>query len=461
MGSPSQLRRLAMSNSTTLASAVLLLGFLAIYLPSIGHGFIKDDFAWILSSAVHRPDDLLRFFREATGFFRPLVALTFAANYALWDLNPFWYGFVNLVLAISCGIATFFLARALTLPAPAAVCAAAIWLFNFHGINMAVLWISGRTSLLLTVFSVLAAVAVLRGRPLAAGLLTFCALLSKEEAVVLPLVLTIWVLVLVARPTLRNAVVRLTPCWLALGVYVILRSRTGAFTPKTAPSFYRLSFEPGQLLQNIVQYADRACTWPALLIAVLLLISRRVPGIDKNGRVILLGFVWLIAGFSLTGFLPVRSSLYACFPSVGSALAAATVLAAAWTDVPTRLRPRVIAAALALPFLLWPAYHARTQRWVRPADLSAQVLVDLEPWIRRTRPDQAIILRDNRTDRINLANAFGTLLPEAVLLRFGRPVRAWIEPAVPEADVAGMTPPSAASVAVVLQLRYGRLVAGQ
>ena len=90
------------------------------------------------------------------------------------------------------------LARVLQLPTGACLFAAGVWLMNFHGINMAVLWISGRTALLLTLFAVLAAIAAARGRPAAAAILAFAAMLSKEEAVLLPVVLIV-ILALVTR----------------------------------------------------------------------------------------------------------------------------------------------------------------------------------------------------------------------------------------------------------------------
>ncbi|MNC96546.1 hypothetical protein D3C83_139460 [compost metagenome] len=67
--------------------------------------------------------------------------------------------------------------------APAAsLLAAATWLFNFHAVNMAVLWLSGRTALLVTLFALASAHAMLRGRALLAGGACLLALLSKEEA---------------------------------------------------------------------------------------------------------------------------------------------------------------------------------------------------------------------------------------------------------------------------------------
>ena len=45
----------------------------------------------------------------------------------------------------------------------ASVAAAAIWIFNWHGINMATLWISGRTALLLTLFATWGTASLFRG----------------------------------------------------------------------------------------------------------------------------------------------------------------------------------------------------------------------------------------------------------------------------------------------------------
>jgi hypothetical protein len=57
---------------------------------------------------------------------------------------------------------------------------------------MALLWISGRTALLLCLFSVAAVLASLKGRPWLAAVWSFLAMLSKEEAVVLPAILALW-----------------------------------------------------------------------------------------------------------------------------------------------------------------------------------------------------------------------------------------------------------------------------
>jgi hypothetical protein len=66
------------------AALALAAVFLAIYVPDVGHGLIKDDFAWIQGSRVADPGALLALFTEHVGFYRPLVAMSFAADHALW-----------------------------------------------------------------------------------------------------------------------------------------------------------------------------------------------------------------------------------------------------------------------------------------------------------------------------------------------------------------------------------------
>ena len=64
--------------------------FLIVYAPDVGHGFIADDFRWILENRVTRPAEILQPFSRNTGLYRPLVALTFAAEAAVfgaWTLG--------------------------------------------------------------------------------------------------------------------------------------------------------------------------------------------------------------------------------------------------------------------------------------------------------------------------------------------------------------------------------------
>lgn len=100
---------------TRLAAATLAAAFLAIYLPDLGHGFIQDDFGWIRGSASHNLSDVVALFGRNVGFYRPLVSLSFAVDFAVWQLNPFGYGLTNLLLCIANAALLF----ALGAPVPA------------------------------------------------------------------------------------------------------------------------------------------------------------------------------------------------------------------------------------------------------------------------------------------------------------------------------------------------------
>src|SRR5688572_13357610 len=177
--------------SSTLAAAAYaapFIVFLGVYLPAAGHGFISDDFGWILHNRIRAPADVWRIATSDNGFFRPVVALSFGANELLFGLNARAFGLTNVALAGLCGAALYALCRALAMPRGAAVFASALWLLNLQGINMSILWISGRTALLATAAAAGCAAALLRGRATAAALLLALAVFSREDAALLPLV---------------------------------------------------------------------------------------------------------------------------------------------------------------------------------------------------------------------------------------------------------------------------------
>jgi hypothetical protein len=131
------------------AASVMPLGaFLFVYGPAAGHGFISDDFGWIRESRVANLWEAAALFGKNHGFYRPLVALSFAANDAAFGNHPLGYGLTNLALCLLCAGLIALTFQALELPGFAAAFGAAVWLLNFHGINMAILWTSGRTALL-------------------------------------------------------------------------------------------------------------------------------------------------------------------------------------------------------------------------------------------------------------------------------------------------------------------------
>jgi hypothetical protein len=398
--------------------------FLVIYLPGVGHGFISDDFRWIVESRASSVGDLFALFGKNVGFHRPVVSLSFAADYALWGTNAFGYGLTNLGLCLASAAMLWLTARRIGLPAAPALVAASVWLFNFHAVNMAVLWLSGRTALLASLLSLAALYTGLGGGAWVAGLFALLAMLAKEEAVALPAFLTASYFV-IARgsgspsATARSAVVKAIPVWIALFVYLGLRVQSGAFWPSNAPSYYQFSFAPAVIASNLLQYADRAGTI-FVAVAIVLVVATRLRWADVAGaerRTLTIAALWIPAMFALTLFLPVRSSLYALVPSIGSALAVGVVAAAAQRRGPAMFQ-RTVVGLLVVSALLVPVYWSRNVRWVRLAELSEASMRTIADGT-TGRASGHVVLVDDAGARFNLVSAFGNLLPEALRLRLG------------------------------------------
>jgi hypothetical protein len=316
------------------------------------------------------------------------------------------------------------------LSAAAAAFGAAAWAFNLHGINMGILWLSGRTALILTLFALLAGVAFLGQRRVACLACITGALLSKEEAVLLPFALLLWRGALNSdTPPLQRWRAAVSEAWwvmLPLPLYAAARVSTDAIMPTNAPDYYAFSFAPMVVARNFLEYVDRSWTFPVAGLVMLWCLGRPPLRIDtQRYRVALCGVIWFACGLAITVLVPVRSSLYACWPASGAALAAAAVADAWMTRMAAdRLRRAAVATVLILTALL-PVYKLRNQRWVEIADLSADTMATLERC--SAVHCHSIVLEDDPGTRRNFVNAFGTF-ETAARVFLGREVPSPIVP---------------------------------
>jgi hypothetical protein len=192
------------------------------------------------------------------------------------------------------------------------------------------------------------------------------------------------------------------------------------------------------------------------LAAFLLLRPLRRP-VAISWHIVLCGLSWLVGGYALTLFLPVGSSLYACFPSIGAAMIAAEICGALWRHAEPRARFRTVLAGVLIVIALIPVYRARNHRWTDLADFSSSILEQFQT-VTAGLPDRAaVVLLDDRATRVNLESAFGTLLNDAYSLKTGRKLTLWVEPPLSNAHLAGLQPPCPNCVAMTLQLRDGIL----
>lgn len=196
---------------------------LVAFANTLANGFVLDDQPAIVQnplvkSLAHLPtlfatDYWLGGLGPGFGaLYRPLVLASFAVNYAVGGLEPLGYHLVNVLLHAGVGLALYALGRDLRLSAGGSLASAV--LFVAHPIHTeAVAGIAGRAELLMTLGVIGALLGHLRAAPgtrrwlvLASGAAFAAALLSKEQAVVLPALLVLADLVLRApvRPRWRR-----------------------------------------------------------------------------------------------------------------------------------------------------------------------------------------------------------------------------------------------------------------
>lgn len=444
------LRLIAMSGA--------FLVFLAVYAPRAGQGFISDDFEWSLRNRIESFEDFRRILTQHNGFYRPVVALTFSASEWLSGTDPRPYGLLNVLFALACALATAYLTRSIGLSRGASCLAASVWLLNVHGVNVAILWLAGRTALLLTLGSVMSIASLVRGR---LGLALFwmaIAVFSKEEAVLLPAVGAAWVYLLRSAPRPNLMLKWLLGSGGIVLFYLVVRSTTGAMTPFSAPTYYQFTFSPAAVGRNILEYADRTLTVATVvaLVVVAVLRSGRNWFDARTKRILVACGVWIAGTFAITIFLPVRSSLYVCLPSVASAVGLAALAERAWAKAPPVRRVHALYAALILQLAMYPMHAARSERYIENAVFSTAVLEQLSTLTASLPEGSAVILHDDRSKRVNLESAFGNLIDEAHMFKSGRALDLWIEPAVTHAPQSER--PCAECVVAELAVQDGQLL---
>ncbi|MDA8088058.1 MAG: tetratricopeptide repeat protein [Nitrospiraceae bacterium] len=175
----------------------LLAAVLLVYCASLKSGFVWDDSGLIAAKApffgdlknigriITAPDAPLG---AATSYYRPVNTLSYMLDYHLWGLDPLWYHLEDILLHALASI-LFYLVAARAFGDRTLAFFSAL-LFAVYPVNAeAVNFISSRNALLCGVFMMGSVLFLLKGRPAAVALslvLYFLALLSKEQAVVLP-----------------------------------------------------------------------------------------------------------------------------------------------------------------------------------------------------------------------------------------------------------------------------------
>jgi hypothetical protein len=241
----------------------MILGFLivcstciVIYYPALKAGFLLDDFLHvdIAARAFHGDaHDLLANFTsnwagsDLMKSYRPLVSMSFALDYFFWHAHSSGYHLTNIILLMGCCLCVSLITLELTgregnrmLAAPAIWAALLFAVYPLH--PEATAWIVGRVDLFCTYFYLASVFCYLRYQQnlerkylyLSLGAFVL-AMLSKEMAVSLPLVLTAASMLLpvyqfrrqrsdVVAENLLTAIKLVWPFWAVLGLMACLRT---------------------------------------------------------------------------------------------------------------------------------------------------------------------------------------------------------------------------------------------
>jgi Flp pilus assembly protein TadD len=188
---------------------ILLIAFsILVYIPAIMAPFEFDDRERIVENpAIRSLSHIPSFFYSRGPFegeiYRPLSDSSFAVEYRIWGMNPVGYHVTNTFIHIFNTLMLFILLQQFFHSQRTSFIASL--LFAWHPIHTeAVIWIKGRDDLLVTSFYLLALIWHLRGKRIGSLSAFILALLSKEMALTIPIVLPMIDLVKRERPTVKR-----------------------------------------------------------------------------------------------------------------------------------------------------------------------------------------------------------------------------------------------------------------
>jgi len=267
-----------------------------VYLPALQNQFVNfDDYDFICRNTHIRHFDLnlikWAFFDFFQGNWHPLTWLTFAADYAVWELNPFGYHMTNIILhSMNTSLVVvliFLLMRYNSAKRPGEIYFSAeqTWvaafitglLFGIHPLHVeSVAWISERKDVLCALFFLLSLIAYtryagsksLRWYSFSIGFYVL-SLLSKQMSVSLPFVLLILDWYPFKRFATENAKKVLADKipFLALSIGTALLTYISHLSGKDVVTFRELPLSPRLLIasRSVIEYL-RQMLWPSDLI---------------------------------------------------------------------------------------------------------------------------------------------------------------------------------------------------
>lgn len=411
--------------------AVILLAGVLTYANSLSGPFILDDQSTIADNQQirewWRPSIVLAPEPNTAIAGRPVVNVTFAANYATGGLDVRGYHVVNISLHLLCGLLAFgIIRRTLDLPrlrkrfdgraVDIAFAAALLWVV--HPLNSEVVnYLTERTESLMALFYLLTLYASIRGWPALAVMSCALGMATKESMVTAPLMVVLYDRVFVydsfgqALRARRGFYAALASTWVVLGALMASgpRSAVGGFSTGVSPWTYllnqavtiahylRLSFWPRSLVV-FYGWPVPLTLWDVLPYALLIvgLIAATILALARAPTLGFLGAWFFITLAPTSSIVPISTEVGAerrmYLPLLAVVALAVVGSCAVWRRFPGRRSshdgsaPRVprggaLAAAIVLAMLggsLALATIARNREYRSPLTL-ARTVVERRP----------------------------------------------------------------------------------
>jgi tetratricopeptide (TPR) repeat protein len=303
-----------------------------VYIPTFGGEFILDDNPLIknnpyikgthsLSSYLAQEDGVTDVTRSVgnyhTGYYRPLINLSYRIDYKIWGMRAPGFRATNLILHLMTSLILYHLIVLFVNDQKAALLAAL--LFSVHPVNTeSVSWVTSRNNIMVTLFSLLSFYSYLKARrsvgylrTLISAFFFMLAVLSKEFALMLlPIIFLYERFTGETKRSIRKEFFTYLPFILILLIYFLLRqSATGAvLSHKNMDAlWHKIYFAPYLIVYNLscvlfpyrlhsfsVGYPASLLDWKALGSILLLLLLGIILWRKRNNK-------WVV--FSILSFL--------------------------------------------------------------------------------------------------------------------------------------------------------------
>lgn len=408
---------------------ILVLAF--TYGRNLNHQFLSDDFWFLRLSSTMSFTDVLQNFSRPTSLYRPVIFLICYLNFHLTGWSPIaWHG-VNLLLhVINCLLGYWLVVRLTHRPALALLSAG---LYSIHFIHSeAISWMSGRTALIVTTFTLLTLLIYLRYARrktllsgFTTGFLLLAALSSKEEALmVVPVMavldfwrrdrfhwrsslLSIFPFTLIA---VASFLYRL-PALLAVdstAAYVpviglhILKNYLFLFTGSLVDLDFRHlleiwnAFRDSHNFSQLLTQITRMGVIPAIIVVMFLYILLWWRG----GKAVRLMLLWAILFFLPGSLLKGTGERILYLPLFGLVTAWVTFLLPLLRKFWSTARTQRLAAGTVLAlFLLWVGYnvfrlHTRVGCWEKAGAISENVIQTIDRMQSNWPPGTTVLALD-------------------------------------------------------------------